>query len=443
MPSLETAMDGKDPAPGESALRLAARIASLPDTLRHALQVLQGRHDISTLTAADGPVWVTGGGMSEGPARYLVALLTERRIVAEYVPLSEFVAPDLDPAAPVGDAVSTTVGDTDRSTVPRPGTLVLFSQGLAPNARFPLLHLRQFRRCIVVTAVSPRPAEEAKKDAPSLPSQPTAAMPTTAILHAAQARGAQVLTLPPFDEDGLLLRVVGPAVHALAAAWLVGIDRALLAQVPTIYEAACEATAHLPLAVEESLRRGPDLPPVALIAAGRYANACFGLRWKLLEGLQLADPPIWDLLQVAHGPLQSIWRRPHTLLVLARASQTSIASQTSVDHEGPLQAALAQVFGPPLHRIVTLPAKLPGLLAYFDHDAQLNLRVLDALRGQDNNRRTASLGSPIIDLVDWPGKGHDGPLYGLAPTAVDLRKADLAGPHSTDADGHFPSENQK
>ena len=428
-------MDGKDPAPGESALRLAARIASLPDTLRHALQVLQDRDDVPTLTAADGPVWVTGGGMSEGPARYLVALLTERRIAAEYVPLSEFVATDLDPTAPVGDAV--------QPTIARPGTLVLFSQGLAPNARFPLLHLRHFRRCIVVTAVSPRLAEEAKKDTPSLPSQPTAAMPTAAILHAAQARGAQVLTLPPFDEDGLLLRVVGPAVHALAAAWLVGIDRALLAQVPTIYEAACDAALRLPLAVEESLRRGPDLPPVALIASGRYANACFGLRWKLLEGLQLADPPIWDLLQVAHGPLQSIWRRPHTLLVLARASQKSIASQTSVDHEGPLQAALAQVFGPPLHRIVTLPAKLPGLLAYFDHDAQLNLRVLDALCGQDNNRRTASLGSSIIDLVDWPGKGHDGPLYGLAPTAVDLRKADLAGPHSTDADGHFPSENQK
>lgn len=363
--------------PTESARRLAARIASLPATLDHAVAaLLHPGNRLTPLTPGDAPVWVTGGGMSEGPARYLVALLTERAIAAEYIPLSEFVAPE-------PGASSTVAADWPVAR----GTLIVFSQGLAPNARFPLLHAQRFRRCLLVTAVTPKPADSAMQS-PDV----------SAIAAAAQARGVEVLTLPPSDEDGLLLRVVGPAVHALAAAWLAGCDPAWLRQVPTVYAAADDG---LPPA---SLRQGDMLPKVALIASGRYASACFGLRWKLLEGLQQGDPPIWDLLQVAHGPLQSIWRRPQTLLVLKRQAAT---------HEAALHAALSQVFQPPLHGIVTLTAsRLPGLLAYFEHDAQLNACVLDGL--------TPRPGQPTIDLISWPGRGHDGPLYNLAPATTDL-----------------------
>lgn len=375
------------PAPSpstESAHRLRARIHSVPATLRAALDVLtQASNELRPLGSADGPVWVTGGGMSEGPARYLVALLTARGVLAEYVPLSEFVATEIAGSQAVGPSAH------------RAGTLVLFSQGLAPNARFPLLHTQRFRRSILLTSVTPTQKQ-------------TAGQPGTAdFAAAAQARGVQVLTLPPPDEEGLLLRVVGPAVQALAAAWLAGVLWADLQRVPSVYTDVLDPD----LPPDLCLRVGDDLPPVALIASGRYASACFGLRWKLLEGLQLPDPPIWDLLQVAHGPLQSIWQRPQTLVLLTRAA---------APHEAALQAALMQVFQPPRHRVLSLAAHaLPGLLAYFEHDAQLN-RLVHAALESDSPR------SPAIDLIDWPGRGFDGPLYGYAPTSADLLHVEQA-----------------
>lgn len=373
--------------PSASARRLGERMASLPSALSEALGVLdQTAMPIAPLSSVDAPICVTGGGMSEGPARFLVALLVERGTQAEYVPLSEFVGSAADPDAAY-DAPSK-----------RHGTLVIFSQGLAPNARFPLLHAQRFRRCLLVTAVDPAAANVGREKQRL----------TARLAASAQSRGVQVLTLPPADEEGLLLRVVGPAVHALAAAFLAGFAPALLRQIPAVYQA--NQASVLPPCM--SLRTDGDLPPVALIASGRYANACFGLRWKLLEGLQLPDPPIWDLLQVAHGPLQSIWTRSQTLLVLQRAA---------APHEAPLQGALAAVFCSPRHRIVTLPAShLPGLLAYFEHDAQLNRLVLDGLEHRAALRPGDPAPCPAIDLMDWPGRGHDGPLYDLAPAVDDL-----------------------
>ena len=370
-----------------SAQRLGERLASLPSTLAEALDVLErAAMPIAPLSSVDAPIWVTGGGMSEGPARFLVALLVEQGTHSEYVPLSEFVD-----------------GTAGHDTAPhgssrRHGTLVLFSQGLAPNARFPLLHAQRFRRCLLVTAVNPAAANI------GLEKQRL----TAALAASVQSRGVQVLTLPPTDEEGLLLRVVGPAVHALAAAWLAGLDPSLLRQIPAVYLADWASA----LPPGSSLRTDGDLPPVALIASGRYANACFGLRWKLLEGLQLPDPPVWDLLQVAHGPLQSIWTRCQTLLVLQRAA---------APHEARLQGALAAVFRSPRHRILTLPAnRLPGLLCYFEHDAQLNRLVLDGLAHRAALRPGEPAPCPAIDLIDWPGRGHDGPLYDLAPAVDDL-----------------------
>ena len=47
--------------------------------------------------------------------------------------------------------------------------------------------------------------------------------------------------------------------------------------------------------------------------------------------------------------------------------------------------------------------RLPGPLGWFEHDARLDARLLATLRKHP------------IDLVNWPGHGHDGPLYGIKP----------------------------
>lgn len=396
---------GEPPRRQASADRLQRRIEQLPAELSAALALLQHRPPIPPLSPEDAPIWVSGGGMSEGPARFLCALLAERGLPAEYLPLSEFVASQLQltPTRPAaGDEVP-------GEPAPRRGTLVLFSQGLAPNARFPLLHHLRFRRCLLVTGVQPQAAAQAP-----LPAR---------IAASAQAAGVQVLTLPPAEEEGLLLRVISPAVHCLAAAYLAGVAPSTLDALPAIY-----AQGAPPI----SLRLGEALPPVALVAGGRYLPACFGLRWKILEGLHLPDPPIWDLLQVAHGPLQSIWRRPHTLLLLSRAG---------LPHEASLWPRLAQVFAAPQHQLVSLLAtRLPGSLAYFEHDAQLNWLIVEALRGENQASRSAPSQPEAIDLIDWPGRGSDGPLYGLAPDAADLVKLEHGADEAAGADSAAGSD---
>jgi creatinine amidohydrolase len=64
---------------------------------------------------------------------------------------------------------------------------------------------------------------------------------------------------------------------------------------------------------------------------------------------------------------------------------------------------------PERHALVRLKARLPGPLAIFEHEAMLNqlmLRVI-AARG--------------IDLVHWPGRGLDGPLYDVGAEAPSAR----------------------
>ncbi len=76
------------------------RLLTLPDCLRSLLVQCDpaghsARPAVRPLTAKDAPIWVTGGGMSEGPAHYLVALLSAQGIAATFVPLSEFVSESL------------------------------------------------------------------------------------------------------------------------------------------------------------------------------------------------------------------------------------------------------------------------------------------------------------------------------------------------------------
>lgn len=335
----------------DSAALVAQRLALLPTLLAEVLSACRAQA-VETLRTAPQPILITGGGLSEGPGRLLGAMLRAVGVAADFVPLSEFVGEQVPQAG---------------------GTLVLFSQGLAPNARFPLVHLRAFRRTLLITSVRL--------------SDPDLSRDLVGWAAWLRAHHAEVLCIPPLDEPGLLLRVLGPAAQALAACTLVDPTSPILDALPACYEPSA-ANPHA------TLVRDGMLPPVALVASGRYGEACHGLRWKLLEGLQLPDPPVWDLLQVVHGPLQSFYLRPQTLVVLARAD---------APHEAALAARVPLVCDQRHHRVLTLSSHLPGFFAYFAQDAQLNWLVLDALvRGG-------------TDLACWPGKDCDGPLYELSP----------------------------
>ncbi len=277
--------------------------------------------------------WITTGtGASEGPARLLAALLRERGVVADYAPISSFVS-----HAPVADAC------------------VVVSQCLSPNARVPLSRARAYRRVMLVTSTG---------DA-----QP----------------GVRVVKHGPREENGLLLRVIGPAAANATIIRLASKRNG--ASSPNV-RAVLETS-------RERALRGLGNPSslfdvVGLVASGDDVAMLDGLRHKMLEALGGAHPPAWDLCALVHGPLQSFYDRRATLLHFAREGA-----------EGDLGARLARVLSPERHRVVHLTSPLPGALALLDFDLQLDHLVLAALRARPR------------DLAEWPGKGHDAALYEL------------------------------
>jgi fructoselysine-6-P-deglycase FrlB-like protein len=304
---------------------------------------------------------ITGAGLAEGPARYMVGLMAQvlgARV--RFVPLSALGAP----GAPSADA------------------LIICSQGLSPNARIAMARVADFKRALLITAA---------QDASSCPDERLA-------LTAWERAGGQVIRIALEPERGLLLRVIGPAVTCLVAAQLVS------AWAEQVGERAASdwPLARLPQAVREAYQRAAELQiapeallhgRLALVATGDYVELCHGLRWKLLEGLWREVAPVFDALQFAHGPLQSMFYDEVLVLALAREGDA---------HDGALLDRLERVLVAPRHRVVRLSARLPAPLSIFEHGAALDALICHAVA-----RTTRDLGA-------WPGLGLDGPLYGLA-----------------------------
>jgi creatinine amidohydrolase len=315
-------------------------IEAVPSALARALEC-----PLPRLTRAPRSVVTSGVGASEGAARILAAQLQEAGLVARFVPVSQFSA-----RAPVADL------------------LVVFSQGLSPNARLALGKEHAFGARWLVTSVSARASAE--RDAKAAQH-----------IHTLAARGVTPIVVPPADEPQALARFTGPTVAALTALRLAALlagDRALamrLADAPGAY-AAPRAQAQLEA-------------PLALVTAGALAESAYAQRWKLLEALLGDDPPVWDVLQFAHGPLQASFGKRLTLVVLEGLGQ------------GALVERLARAIEGTPHRLMRLCATLPAPLSFFQHTAQLDALVL------------AQLEAAPRDLFDWPGRHGDAPLYGF------------------------------
>lgn len=402
---------------------LSARCAQLPNVLQQVLDESERRSAHGSLLrpdlawAASWPqvtqVVVTGIGASEGPARLLVAQLqTQAGLRAQFVPLSQFAGPFLLP----GQAV-----------------LVVFSQGLSPNARLALRQAPRSAATILYTSVVP--------DAHAKPEC------SAGYLARLQAEGVLVAVLPPLCEDRLFLRVLGPAAAMLAGVQLAqALARDLGAAVDAELQKLPERVAAAVVGVDEAVGEaglklvrcgavpkaieGPwtlaalwqQLPrlQLAFLTTEGLGELYLGLRWKLMEGTGQCDPPVWDVLQFVHGPLQLLYRRPALLCVLTSAQQAG--------QEELLQRLAALL--PAHHALVRLPAQLPTPLRLFEHDAQGNQLVLSALpQLPELEETTAAVDAvdSLWNLEDWPGKGQDAALYGMhePPAAADAAALQL------------------
>ncbi|MCH2172218.1 creatininase family protein [Myxococcota bacterium] len=317
-------------------------------------------------------VLTTGLGSSAGHARYLAALIESGAgIPARFVPSGEFWA--------------------GRSVPARDTALIVFSQGLSPNARFALREVDGWGAVVLFTAAS----------------EGTAEPDVRGWLEWLRARGVVMIPVPGRDEFGTLLRVIGPLsayavalrfvqalVHELhggsaASRWL-DCDTELLVRILR------EAPGHYDRIAAPWRDRGSDFfsfPP-ALLASGSYAELIDNLRFKLMEGLLRTAPPIWDPLEFAHGPFQQGHSEPGLWFALVWEGD---------EHARFWLERVEGLLHPDRHALISFSSSLAPPLAIFEHEALLNQFVLDRVKAEG------------IDVGRWPGRGADGPLYDLAP----------------------------
>ncbi len=336
---------------------LVERARRIPELLQQALEA--PLPDLGARLAGVGCVRTTGLGSSAAHARYLAFLLAEHAgRAARFVPAGDFVA---GPGPRAGDEA-----------------LVVFSQALSPNARFALQRPGDWRALVLVTALV---GEEGGPE-------------EQVLVNEVRGAGGIVLELPGGAERGALVRVAGPLCGyavALRVALALGADPAALdpsasAIVARVERAAAEG-AELPASALEG--------PLALLALGSYTELVANLRLKLVEGLLRTPPPVWDLLAFAHGPFQQLYEERATLLAFTHEGDA---------REEELLARLGAALDAGRHRLLRLPATLPGALAIFEHEARLNRLVLERMAAE------------AIDPVDFPGRGADAPLYRFAPS---------------------------
>jgi creatinine amidohydrolase len=344
--------------------RLGARLRALPELLRGELALPPPILPFDPRGARR--VRTTGLGSSEAHARWLAHLLAEHvGLDSRFVPTGALL--DGPPSQAGGDL------------------LVVFSQGLSPNARFALRDLRAWRGVALVTAV-PEDGEGERQDA----------------LRAVDEAGGLILRFAGADEYGTLVRFTGPMTGLAAALRLARAFGAAAgapdALAPPV-DAICARVAHAEATLDTALEGVPEAAfdaPLALLVAGAYAELAWNLRLKWLEGLLAPLPPAWELLSFAHGPFQQASAAPATFLAVGREDAAD---------ESDLLARAVSMLDPERHTIVSLRSSLPEPFTLFEHEALLDALVLRRMQALD------------VDPTRWPGRGDDGPLYALAPPA--------------------------
>ncbi len=345
---------------------LAQRLAQIPEEVAGMLR--RGLPPLRPATLAAERFIVTGTGSSEAHARYfcqLINLHTPR--AAAYQPLSAFV-------------------DSGPPQWWRDKTLVIFSQGLSPNAQIALRRRREFAQTVLFTATTPASARQARK-------------PERADLLDAFLREGNELVLFPLNEEyRTLIRFVGPLCGYLAclqfAAQLPGhrVELPDPRQLQTLLATpAPEALRQAMLATDAPFRQGFNL-----LAAAPVSEYAQNLACKFMEGVFWQAPLISDILQFAHGPFQQMTARPRPVVILQGASP---AERELV---GRSQAMLAGVGVQAW--VLTIAAPPP--LTIFGFEMACNRLVLSLMQRYR------------IDQLNWPGKGRDDLLYGFCPEPV-------------------------
>lgn len=341
---------------------LARRLAQIPGILTDMLR--RGPALLKPATLAAQRFVVTGTGSSEAHARYLAMLLnlhTGRS--AAYLPLSGFVDP------PAGAF--------------REKTLVVFSQGVSPNAQIALRRRGDFAHTVLFTATNPETARAAGKP------------DRAALLQQILDEGGDLVEFPLAEEYTTLIRFVGPMAGYLACLQFAARFAGCRFHPPGEGDILPLLATPPPPDLLDAMIRLPSAfaPGFNLVTAAPISDFAQNLACKFMEGLYWSCPPISDFLQFAHGPFQQMNAHPHPVVILqggAPAEAELVARSVKMLRDVGLSAFVVRV-------------DAPALTSIFGFEAALNALVFAVMRHQR------------IDQVNWPGKGRDDLLYGFCP----------------------------
>lgn len=343
---------------------LEKRLGQIPATLSGMLA--RNPAPLKPATLASTHFIITGTGSSEAHARYLTMLLnlyTPR--AAAYLPLSGFTA--LQQPAFAGK------------------TLVVFSQGVSPNAQLALRRRSGFAHTVLFTATTPATALAAgKKDRAEL-------------LQQLLDEGSELIEFPLAEEYTTLIRFVGPMAGYLACLQFTAQLAGCRFKIPLASDILHQLDAQPPAEMLEAMLNTPTrfAAGFSLVTAAPISEFAQNLACKFMEGVFWPCPPISDFLQFAHGPFQQTTAHPHPIVILqgdapveAELVNRSLAMLRAVG----LEAWVIHIDAPPL-------------ISIFGFEAALNRLILSLMK---------QFGT---DQINWPGKGRDDQLYGFCTDA--------------------------
>ena len=301
---------------------------------------------------------VVGIGMSEGAAQLACVLWRQLGLNARCLPLSMTL---MAPEGSLGDV------------------LVVFSQGLSSNVGLALEVAHGFDEKLLVTSESCCKAK----------------------LEGWRGAGFECVSFPPDEqEDGLLLRVVGPTMTNFGLLRMTqhierALDRCILPDLST--QALAQ---HMHQRFEATRDDASALACVAqnhrcvLLTIGQEIEMYHGLRWKLLEGLWIDVPPVLDALHFVHGPWQGVYDHETCFMVFHHGLEVELNLIERV-------RSMLQ----PHHTLIEIQADLPSPWDLFEYEAHLNGMIC------------AHLSSTDLSLERWPGHQTDGALYDISSRA--------------------------
>ena len=383
----------------ESAARgrelVASRMAAaslVVQSIPHEMSVLKALRDrLPRMLVA------TGIGTSEGHARHLAEVAT--RFCGQP---ARFVSTGALAAAPPPGA--------DRDW------LIVFSQGLSANARFALSHAEAWRGVILVTGLGMEAGEEVPAE-------------KAGWLDALDRRGVVRVDLGAGTEYGVLLRVIGArAGYAVSWSLLRTLASMRLESVPALtFETEALRGAQENAETRADTIFGPDESvssffssdrTLVLVSEGGALEFVDQLSLKLAEGLLRPRPRAVDVLEFAHGPLQSIAKEPASILYIRAALPSAQASDISAGRKGRDQEEeswlrrFRSTLDPSRHRLRVVDASLPWPIAAIELEAIFDVFVLRAITEVETN------------LVNWPGQDREAALYEASPD-LPVKNTDL------------------